>query len=266
MEDNINDKVILRQLHEQYAINNNNSLSAIVAIITALLASFAGYGYVFINSANLFHNDLKSINGHQNMQYCLDTLFYSAIAVIFILAFIACVCIYQGTYQRKEQFITYAIREKYKALYELVFPDNYHPYNKGRLEMIQGLYGEFIKFIIAAFILILLSLLIKLGYNIFDSHTSKTISENAMWVLIIFIIITSSIFCSTIEYYNYNRNKYLQIQEKYFEKSKIKIAESQQIKIKKKMQMNCKRICNCWIVGSVLICIFIFLAILSHFY
>lgn len=48
--------------------------------------------------------------------------------------------------------------------------------------------------------------------------------------------------------------------------SAIKIAESQQIKIKKEMQMNCKRICNCWIVGSVLICIFIFLAILSHFY
>jgi hypothetical protein len=39
-----------RQLHEQYAINNNSNLSSIIALMTALLAIFGVYGYVFIHT------------------------------------------------------------------------------------------------------------------------------------------------------------------------------------------------------------------------
>ena len=78
-------------------------------------------------------------------------------ASILILGILFCICTYQGIAQRKEQFIIYAIREKYfkdkekedkekdKEEYKNILPDGYQPFDKKGLEVIQGLYGELVK-------------------------------------------------------------------------------------------------------------------------
>lgn len=40
-------KIIESQLHEQFSINNNAKTTSFIAFLTALIAAFAGYGYVF---------------------------------------------------------------------------------------------------------------------------------------------------------------------------------------------------------------------------
>jgi len=269
MEKEMNENEILRQLHEQYAINNNNSLSTVITLITALLASFAGYGYIYINSSNLFYTDFKAcikLKSECHGIYCLDYVFYTAIAVTFILSIIACICIYQGTAQRREQFIIHAIREKYKAYFDSIFPNKYHPYGKGKLDMLQGLYGEIIILLIASFAFIIFSLIIKIGYNIFPCPCSKDISQNGLWVLMLFIMSISIIIYQTIRYYNRQRRNYLKVQDEFIEKSTTKIDENHQKIIEKKAKQNSSTICNCWIVGSVLACIIIFSIILKFFY
>ena len=39
-----------KQLHEQYAINNNANLSSVIALLVSLFAAIGAYGYVFIHT------------------------------------------------------------------------------------------------------------------------------------------------------------------------------------------------------------------------
>ena len=39
-----------KQLHEQYAINNNANLGNIIVLLTALIAVFGAYGYIYLHS------------------------------------------------------------------------------------------------------------------------------------------------------------------------------------------------------------------------
>lgn len=43
-----------KQLHEQYAINNNANLGSIIVLLTALIAVFGAYGYIYLHSKFVF--------------------------------------------------------------------------------------------------------------------------------------------------------------------------------------------------------------------
>jgi hypothetical protein len=62
-------KDIENQLHEQYAINDNERKSSFITFIVGIVALFGFYGYVFVytypefsSSGNLIHINLSSIN------------------------------------------------------------------------------------------------------------------------------------------------------------------------------------------------------------
>ena len=158
-----------RQLHEQYAINNNSNLSSIVTLFVALIAVFGGYGYIFIHSS-LFFN-FEEIYDGTNGQYSLDALIFAAMAVFTVVYFMESMCLYQGYHQRYEQFITYAIRCKYykdnpECIRPKLYPSNYNPFNKKGKDIPQGLFGEFLCYFCCLKILLIASLIIKLVYSI----------------------------------------------------------------------------------------------------
>ena len=140
---------LLLQLHEQYAINNNSSMGAIVSLLVSMIAAIGAYGYVWTHC------------GFDSKEFVLTDLTFAAIGASFILLVMSYICMYQGTSQRLEQFITYKIRIKYQTD-SGVFPKGYEPYNKKELEVVQGLYGEFVKIFLFVLLFVVTSYLFKL--------------------------------------------------------------------------------------------------------
>lgn len=160
-----------KQLHEQYAINNNANLSSVIALLVSLFAAIGAYGYVFI------HTTVTSlpISYPQVTSFDSSQFLFAAIGCLIVLAIMLHICMYQGFAQRYEQFVTYAIRYKYHSQvnYSMptkkIFPDTYHPFNKSGLNIIQGLYGEIAKIIIfLLFPLWCISIVIKCHSNLND--------------------------------------------------------------------------------------------------
>lgn len=118
-------------LHEQYAINSNSNLTAILPLFVGLLAVLGAYGTYFLDS-------------------CFEKYIFIAVVSLGVLDIIEYICFSLGFKQRKDQFLVHAIRCKYYANNKLpndIYPTGYHPFNKVRLDIIQGLYGVFIRII-----------------------------------------------------------------------------------------------------------------------
>jgi hypothetical protein len=207
------EKEIELQLHEQYAINNDSILNSIVVLFVGLFAAIGALGYVFINST-LFTQVRTS--------YSVDQVIITAIGCLVVLTIMAHICIYQGIAQRCSQFIVYAIRKKYHSQYEngettvqdRIFPDNYKPFGKSGLGIVQGLYGEFLRIIIFVTIIII----VMVSYVSYCSmcHTCtccKCISYTTCWFWI------GAIICILYVVYVYIKNlsKYNNIQNQYKE-------------------------------------------------
>jgi len=209
-----------KQLHEQYAINNNANITSIIALITTLLGVIGVYGYIFVHSNIDFAEDWGKfvvVDG----KYSLDVLLFSAITSYFILVIIFYLSAYLGTNQRKEQFITFAIRSKYyekkgkkhknKNYYDEIFPRNYNPFNKSKSNFIQGLYGEICCIQRILFWLISFLTIGKLGYNICKYYKNGVVSYSALSVIVLFTIF---FILSLVSFYCINEKLYHSYQER----------------------------------------------------
>lgn len=170
-----------KQLHEQYAINNNSNLSSALTLLCTLLAVIGVYGYVLIYSDLKWATDIGrlELEGH----YAIDVLLYTTIAAYYIVFVLYYICAFLGAGQRREQFIIDSIRRKAfpkrkdgsgePVLEDFdIFPENYHPYGKTKTEFIQGLYGEFMHFLVMLSVIITVMTAVKVGHATFgnDSH------------------------------------------------------------------------------------------------
>jgi len=165
-EKNFNE--IESQLHEQYATNNTNNLGAVVSLMAGLFVVIGFYGNVFISSSYYFEKA-------GDCNYRLSDLCIAAACAYIALGIMAYICIYQGMHQRHEQFIVWAIRNKFygdKYNNPKIFSDDYVPFGKNGFRIIQGLYGEFVKIISLVTGCITISLLAKIGYNIYKLYNN----------------------------------------------------------------------------------------------
>ena len=189
------------QLHQQYAENNNANLGSIVTLIVALLAVFAGYGYVYLHSTLEFSCEFKEM--YDGTHFTLDAVLLTATAAYVVLGIMYYICVSQGMKQRMEQFVTFAIRAKYYARnvsdkpidrkkvsglsigtefpeslmsdsYLRVFPPEYHPFKEGKEDekkdaiierrvwkLTQGLFGDLLPVVMFAAVLLAVSLLLR---------------------------------------------------------------------------------------------------------
>lgn len=257
------------QLHEQYAQNNNSYFGSIVILMCTLFAVIGAYGYIYIRTEIFFTEDFGLMTTC-NDGFTLDALILTSIASLFVLAVCYCICVYQGVAQRNEQFIIDAIRRKYydKGLTAppKLFPKTYHPYNKWDEDIIQGHYGQFMKFLEIVGTAISVAAIIKVVLFLFGI-TKTTVLLFIVW-LIVFIASIIIIFYTCYRYYNSQLKKYYLRQCEYclslesqlpndmepftkvycelckdMNKSKEDSNEVRQIVIKMKQRMEKKGIC-----------------------
>lgn len=167
-----------KQLHEQYAINNNSNWSSIVSLFAAIVAVFYGFGYIFVNSSVHFASSFEKLYCSCTKIYSLDVFLFTTISTIIVIGIMRYICLYQGYHQRYEQFIIYALRFQYynKAPEEVtprIFPHGYSPFktkqyidSEGEECLIQGLFGELFKILGLFYYIIWGAVLIKLFFNI----------------------------------------------------------------------------------------------------
>jgi len=198
---------IENQLHEQYAINNNSKLSAIITLIVALLSIIGVYGNVFVNTSIDFaskYGEFSKTTGDCKCLYPLDVLILATIATYFVIVVIYYLSSFTGVNQRKEQFIAYAIRRNFylnnfdNDRYNMIFPEKYTPFFKRPNNFVQGLYGEISRILKYLFWLITLATLGKIVANILEAK--KNINEYAIslentLILSISFITTLIILC-----------------------------------------------------------------------
>lgn len=173
------------QLHEQYADNNNSYLGHIVTLVAGLFAVIAFYGNVFIEASHYFEKI-------EDYSYSLGDLCIVAVCAYIALGIMAYLCIYLGMHQRHEQFVVWAIRNKYYGYNynsHFIYSDDYVPFNKKGFENIKGLYGEFVKIISLVTLCITVSLAAKIGVNIFELQNNGV----SVWGVTI-CIITSAVY------------------------------------------------------------------------
>ncbi len=111
-----------RQLHEQYAINNNSNLGSIIALMTAMLGVLGVNGYIFIYlGSNLAPDWLSFYNGQIS---CSDSYSISLFIEVTFVSFILFYCI------KLKFFSSYKHREKEysKNKYGSEFKSNYMTY------------------------------------------------------------------------------------------------------------------------------------------
>ncbi len=156
------------QLHEQYASNNNAYVSSTLAFIVGVMAVLGAFGYVYLFSSQETATNFGDLAKHDNV-FTVDALMLTADAAIIVLAILFLFCLDRGAYQRKEQFITYAIRCKYFS--ELngdggeeikIFPKGYDPFGKSWIGFVQGVFGFMLKAIAFVTCVIVVLIAIKI--------------------------------------------------------------------------------------------------------
>ena len=203
------------QLHEQYAINSNAILGSMLTLFVALLAVIGTYGYVFLRT--------ESFQCVSCAEFTLADLRYTATASIFVLAIIAWLSITAGYRQRKEQFITDAIRKQYytKEEFNKIYPQGYEPINKKWLiKPMTFPYGTFFWISVFTSVTIILSLFLKSKPGIYEEKAGKVLITS---IIIVVFFIGVKLFLAHRMYKKYERNhkdKLLFIGEKVNSKEK----------------------------------------------
>jgi hypothetical protein len=245
-----------KQLHEQYAINNNAILRSVIVLACALIVVIGYFGFVFVNSTAEFSNGFFRLRNDDG-GFFMDVLLCSYVASSFILFVLARLCIYQGIAQRKEQFITYAIRTKYKMVdggcehdkSSKVLPNDYHPFGKNKIEVIQGLYGELLKVFKWVFYLLSIGIIVKVCSNMveYDSFYLLGFAE-CMVCIILVVFLRVALNC----YHNKQMYSYIKRQKEYNEinpKENLKsffIDRTFESSLKgKQLQKTIKLYCDC---------------------
>lgn len=186
------------QLHEQYAINNNATLSSMLTLFVTMLAVLAGYGYVFINSQGECEPGFCMKVGDL---YTIHALLLTTLASTLVLAAIAYICIETGYKGRMEQFITYAIRKKYYRTEELLetFPKGYTPFkNEGSwIRPIQSPYDTFFRITIIAAIVINVATIARVLCSACNCGCFSCTAA-----ILVFLLLLSLLVCSIVVIYH----------------------------------------------------------------
>jgi magnesium-transporting ATPase (P-type) len=181
-----------KQLHEQYAINNNANVGSFVSFVVALLALFVFFGYSFIFSTNQFSTKEGLIKGGI---LTLDVYYLFTIIVIGMLFFLSLVSLQLGYSNRSNQIIIDRIRETYfKKNKGRIFGKNYSPKKKTWCNFIQDYFNLFYWLFFCGQLLILIFTIYKTFQNICLKNT--TLSYWVILVIFVFLIQLGAIFFS----------------------------------------------------------------------
>lgn len=211
-----------KQLHEQYAINNNAKVSSFVSFIVALFALFGFYGYIFAYTTPEFStNGIMVIeNGGCNKSdtFSLDIFIVMSLIVSGLLYFLSKMSLTLGYGQRNDQIVIDRIREKHYPNEQdrtRLFGKGYTANNKGWCNFVQDYFNLFYWLFFWSQIFVIVSSIIKLSTNI------RLNGELLLWAIILVIVtLTIEVYLSYLTIAN--RSRYCQ---KYLERLEDNVVE-----------------------------------------
>jgi len=185
-----------KQLHEQYAINNNASISSFVSFIVAIFALFGSFGYVFVYSSIEFSVGGKFV---VNNIMTLDIFLLFSVMVAGIMLFISLISLQLGYSNRNNQIIINNIRNRYfDKNKDKIFGNNYNPLDKKWFDFIQDYFNNFYWMFFSGQILVLLFTLIKIKSTICSIYFTLIIITH-------FSLIISTLWCRHHYYKKYKK-------------------------------------------------------------
>lgn len=202
------------QLHEQYAVNNNAYVSSTLTLIVGVIAVLAAFGHVYLHSSQDTATSLGTLVQYDS--FTIEALLLTADAAIIVLAILFLFCLDRGAYQRKEQFIIYAMRCKYFSelkgdeaagkKIKKIFPKSYTPFGK-KSKFVQGVFG----FMIWVFAILAVIIVVMTGAKILN-HFSLT---NILISLSAVCVTATAFYC----WYKWKKEfkKYQELEEEYAE-------------------------------------------------
>jgi hypothetical protein len=197
---------LLSQLHEQYAVNNNANLSSMVTLIVGVIDVIGYYGYVFVHTVDDFGGCYGMFI--QGESFTMTTLILTYFSVVCVLAILMRLCIYQGIAQRKEQVIIENIRKHYDTSndFKNIFPESYTARDKDKSNVIQGLFGEFVKTFRMIIIGLTIITVIRAALALFSIYC--TCCQNLMWTVLA-LVASYFVYQNCMAYWDEHYQKYL---------------------------------------------------------
>ena len=183
---------ILDTLHTQFAENQNHHQSLFIQFLVALLALFAGYGYVYTQTKPEVPYNQTYVEVIDNLLFFSNIILLStAVIVSSVLALLNLILLNQGYGFRRDQYLNMIIRkDKLQRKYDYIFKDLYNPRGKGFFNFLPNFYTIFFWFITSFQLFILISVCSKEGLTCFENKNGSLI----LFIILILLIILSLCF------------------------------------------------------------------------
>ncbi len=112
--------ILEQQIHGQFSENSNEHVSSFVTFVVSLLALFGAFGYVYANTVDVFKMGFgywpeltpsasETLSRHG---FTMDSFLWLSVIVSIMLCFIACLCIFLGYAERRDQVQQWLVRRK----------------------------------------------------------------------------------------------------------------------------------------------------------
>jgi len=198
-----NGNCILDTLHTQFAENQNHHQSLFVQFLVALLALFAGFGFVYTHTKPDIAYNQTYVEISENLIYFSNIILLStAVIVSSVLALLNLILLNQGYGFRRDQYLNMIIRkDKLQKKYDDIFKGLYNTNDKGFFDFLPNFYTIFFWFITSFQLFVLISVCSKEGLTCFENKNGSLL----LFIILILLIILSLGFYIK-NFYKYNSN------------------------------------------------------------
>ena len=201
-----NGNCILDTLHTQFAENQNHHQSLFVQFLVALLALFAGFGFVYTHTKPDIAYNQTYVEISENLIYFSNIILLStAVIVSSVLALLNLILLNQGYGFRRDQYLNMIIRkDKLQKKYDDIFKGLYNPNDKGFFDFLPNFYTIFFWFITSFQLFVLMSVCAKEGLTCFENNNGSLL---LFIILILLIILSLGFYVKNFCKYNSNLKK-----------------------------------------------------------
>ena len=162
---------LYKQLHEQFAINDNNKTQIVISFLAAIFAVFTGYGVCL----------------YGNKQ---EILIYVTIAAQALLLLLSILCLYFGYSTRRDNFVIYNIRCKFHLSEELPYSDPYSDERKKWWMILPDYYAiMYVSCLVFLIAITIVSIIINKEWKCFNLYTFLLADGISIFLICVYFIL-----------------------------------------------------------------------------
>lgn len=189
---------ILENLHSQFAENQNHHQGLFIQFLIALLALFAGFGYIYTHTNPIIAYNQSFVQHINDVDYFSNqTLLATSVVVMAVLLLLSGILINQGYGFRRDQHLNMIIRKEFlKDEYEKFFEKLFNPDKKGFWDYLPDFYSIFFWFIFGFQFSVFIAICSKENLiNFSDKYFSLTLFITDVILIILSLVFYIKTYC-----------------------------------------------------------------------